>query len=510
MKLYTTPQISEIQQYTLNNDNVTLLQLIDRIAEGVTYEIESRWRPGKPLVIFAGNDLNGAISLGVARMLSEHKFNPEVYLFNIGGNALTPECEAYRDALLVLESDVYFNEIINVFSFPKLTSQHLVLDGLYGVEHKEPLKRGFVTLIQYINDSGATIVSIDVPTGMSGDANPFAVNRDIIHASLTIAIHAPHIAFFNPDNAELVGEWKIVDIGLNDSVIPDRDIKRYLIETEEIKLLLKHRLPHSSKADYGAGLLVAGSYGMMGAAILGARGALRAGVGKLTIEAPKCGFEVLQTAVPDATFQYNKGDFYITELNADKPYDAVAIGPGLGTNEATLQALTNFLLTRTSPVILDADALNCIAKRPTLLNSIPVLSIITPHVGEFDRLFGQHTNSEMRLQKALEVSRFYNFIIILKGRYTAIVRPDGAVCYNSSGTPAMATGGSGDVLTGVILGLLAQGYKPEDASIMGVFIHGIAGELAAREHGEYGVTASDIAANVGKAIMTIMKHKNLS
>lgn len=509
MKLYTTPQISEIEHYTITHDNVTRLQLIERAAEGVTYEIETRWHQGKPLVIFAGNDFNGAIALGVARMLSEHKYNPEVYLFNIGGKSLSTECEAYRDALLALESDVYFNEIIDVFSFPKLTPDHLVIDGLYGVEHKEPLKRGFVTLIQYINDSGATIVSIDIPSGMSGDANPTAVNRDIIHADLTMAIDTPRIAFFNPDNAELIGEWKIVDIGLNDRVIPDKEVKRHLIETEEIKLLLKRRPEQSSKADYGSGLLVAGSYGMMGAAILSARGALRAGIGKLSIESPKCGFEILQTAVPDALYLYNKGDYYVTELKADKPFDAVAVGPGIGTADSTLLALSNFLLTRTSPVVLDADALNCIAKRPTLLNSIPVLSIITPHAGEFDRLFGQHTNSEARLIKALEVSRFYNIIIVLKGRYTATVRPDGIVCFNSSGTPAMATAGSGDVLTGIILALLAQGYKPEQASMMGVFIHGIAGEIAAREHGEYGVTASDIADNVGKAIMTIMKHKSL-
>ena len=508
MKLYTTPQIQEIQRFTLENGNVTNLELIERIAEGVAFEIEARWLPGKPLAIFAGNDYNGAIALGVARRLAEHKFSPEVYLFNIGGKSLSPECEAYRDALLALEAEnIYFNEIVSVFSFPKLTSEYLVVDGLFGLELKDPLKRGFVTLIQYINDSGATVVSIDVPTGMMGDSNPLAVNRDIIHADLTLAIQMPRIAFFNPDNAELVGEWKIIDIGLDDKSIPVNAVKHHLIETEEIKLLLRRRPLHSSKADYGSGLLVGGCYGMTGAAILGARGALRAGVGRLTVEAPKCCYEVLQTAVPEAIFKYNKGDYFIPELTPDMPFDAVAIGPGLGTNDSTLDALGNFLLTRTSPVILDADALNCIARRPTLLNSIPVLSIITPHVGEFDRLFGQNPNSELRLAKALEVSKFYNIIIVLKGHYTVTVRPDGIVCYNSSGTPAMATPGSGDVLTGIILALMAQGYKPEQASMMGVFIHGIAGEMAAREHGEYGVTASDIAANVGKAIMTIMKHK---
>ncbi|MCM1449453.1 MAG: NAD(P)H-hydrate dehydratase [Clostridiales bacterium] len=507
MKLFTTQQINDIERYTIEHDHVSILDLVDRVAEGVTFEIESRWKPGKPVVIFAGCENNGAIALAVARMLAEHGYRPEVYLINVGGNALNATCRAYRDALLALDFDIYFNEIVKEFSIPKLHTGHLVVDGLFGAGIKENIKGGYRTLVQYINDSGASIVSIDVPSGMFGDSNPFAVNRDIIHAQLTLAIQFPRIAFFNPDNAELVGEWKIIDVGLSDAAIHNTPSRHHLIEADEVKSLLHPRPLHSSKADFGAGMLIAGSYGMMGAAILAARAANRVGIGKLTVQAPKCGYEILQTSVPEALYQYNKGDYFMTQLKVEKPYDAIAIGPGLGTNDATLQALENFLLSRTSPVILDADALNCIARKPALLNSVPVLSIITPHVGEFDRLFGQHTSAELRLQKAIEMSRFYNIIIVLKGHYTATVRPDGIVCYNSSGTPAMATAGAGDVLTGIILALMAQGYKPEQASMMGVYIHGIAGEIAAREQGEYGVTAGDIADNVGRAIMTIMNHK---
>ena len=508
MKLFTTQQINDIERYTLEHDGMSISDLVERVAEGVTFEIEARWKPGKPVVIFAGCENNGAEALAVARILAENGYRPEVYLINVGGNALNSTCKAYRDALIALDTDVYFNEIIKEFAIPKLSENHLVIDGLFGAGIRENIKGGYRTLIQYINDSGATVVSIDVPSGMCGDTNPFAVNRDIIHADLTLAIQFPRIAFFNPDNAELVGEWKIIDIGLSDTAIHNTQAHNHLIEVDEVKSLLKPRPLHSSKADFGAGMLVAGSYGMMGAAILGARAAIRTGIGKLTVQAPKCGYEIIQTSVPDAMYQYNKGDYYLTRLEVGKPYDAIAIGPGLGTNDATLQALENFLLSRTTPVILDADALNCIARKPALLNSVPVLSIITPHAGEFDRLFGQHTSCELRLQKAREMARFYNIIIVLKGHYTATVRPDGIVCFNSSGTPAMATAGAGDVLTGRILSLMAQGYKPEQASMMGVYIHGIAGELAAREQGEYGVTATDIATNTGRAIMTIMNHKS--
>lgn len=506
MKLFTTQQINDIERYTVEHDGVSTLDLMERVAEGVTFEVESRWRPGKPVVIFAGCENNGAEALAVARMLAEHGYRPQVYLINVGGNALNNNCRAYRDALLALDVDMYFNEIVKDFAIPKLTADTLVIDGLFGAGLRENLKGGYRTLVQYINDSGATVVSIDVPSGLFGDANPFAVNRDIIHADLTLAIQFPHISFFNPDNAELTGEWKIVDIGLSDTAIHNTSSQYHFIEADEVRSLLRPRAPHSSKADYGSGMLVAGSYGMMGAAVLAARGASRSGIGKLTVQSPKCGYEIMQTSVPEAMFQFNKGDYYITALEVDKPYDAVAIGPGLGTNDATVQALENFLLGRSTPVLLDADALNCLARKPALLNSVPVLSIITPHVGEFDRLFGQHTSAELRLAKAVEMARFYNIIIVLKGHYTATVRPDGIVCYNSSGTPAMATAGAGDVLTGIILGLLAQGYKPEHAAMAGVYIHGIAGELAAREQGEYGVTAGDIAANTGRAIMTIMRN----
>lgn len=507
MKLFTTQQIRDIDRYTIETEKVDALKLIERVAEGVAFEIESRWRPGKPMVIFAGPGNNGADALATARILAEHGYHPEVFLFNVGGNALSAPCKAYRDALLALEMEIYFTEIIDVFSFPRITADHIVVDGIFGSGLRNNLKGGYVTLVQYINDSGATVVSIDVPTGMMGDSNPMAINRNIIHANLTLAIQFPRIAFFNPDNAELTGEWKIIDIGLSDKAIADTGASYHLIEADDVRAILKPRNPVSSKADYGTGLLVAGSYGMLGAAVMGARGALRAGIGKLFIESPKCGFQVIQTAVPEAMYQYNKGDLFLTELKSERPYTAIAIGPGLGTHDATVQAMEDFLLTYKQPLVLDADALNCIARKPVLLNSLPVLSILTPHAGEFDRLFGKQPTAEARLIKAMEIARFYSIIIVLKGHYTAIASPKGITYFNSSGTPAMATGGSGDVLTGILLALLAQGYSPVQASIAGVYIHGIAGELAAREHGEWGVTATDIADNTGKAIKMIMNHK---
>lgn len=376
---------------------------------------------------------------------------------------------------------------------------------MFGSGLREELQGGFKSLVQYINDENATVVSIDLPSGMFGDWNPQIVNRNTIHATLTLAIQFPRISFFIPDNAELIGEWKIIDIGLSEKAIATSPANFCLVEQRDVHRRLRHRKEFASKADFGSGILYAGSYGMMGAAILAARGALRAGVGKLTVNSPKCGYQIMQSSVPEALFRHNRGEINIIDIHPERDFSAIAVGPGIGTNELTVKAVEDFLASINQPVILDADALNCIAIKPSILNTIPVLSILTPHAGEFDRLFGPQPSAEARLRKAIEMAKYYNILIILKGRYTAIVRPDGKVYFNSSGCPAMATAGSGDVLTGVLLSMLAQGYPAELASLIAVYVHGLAGEMAAAEQGEYGVTAGDIASYIGKAISEIMK-----
>ena len=505
MKLFTTEEIRAIDRRTIEQEGVPSLELIERVAEGVADEISSRWRSNKPTMVFAGPGNNGADALGAARLLFERGFRPEVFLFNIGGDKLSTDCAASRDRMLAEVPDIIFHEVKDRFSMPKITTNHLVIDGLFGSGLREELQGGFKSLVQYINDENATVVSIDLPSGMFGDWNPQIVNRNTIHATLTLAIQFPRISFFIPDNAELIGEWKIIDIGLSEKAIATSPANFCLVEQRDVHRRLRHRKEFASKADFGSGILYAGSYGMMGAAILAARGALRAGVGKLTVNSPKCGYQIMQSSVPEALFRHNRGEINIIDIHPERDISAIAVGPGIGTNELTVKAVEDFLASINQPVILDADALNCIAIKPSILNTIPVLSILTPHAGEFDRLFGPQPSAEARLRKAIEMAKYYNILIILKGRYTAIVRPDGKVYFNSSGCPAMATAGSGDVLTGVLLSMLAQGYPAELASLIAVYVHGLAGEMAAAEQGEYGVTAGDIASYIGKAIREIMK-----
>lgn len=512
MKLFTTSDIRAIDKQTVETEGVSSLELVKRAARGITEEITKRWSQSHPVVIFAGPGNNGADGLATAINLLASGYHPSIYLFNIGGNMLGKNCKTLRDELKSLGTSVDFNEVTGQFTIPELTSRHIVIDSLFGTGLRDELTGGFKSLVRYINESDATIVSIDVPSGMSGDLTCTNVNRNIIHANLTIAIEFPRISFFVKNNADLVGEWVIVNIGLSHKAISETPTNFHLVEGNEIRRLLRHRHPFSSKADYGSALLIAGSYGMMGAAVLSAKGALRAGAGKVTVHSPQCGYEILQSSVPEAMFDADSNKLIVSDMIPRNTFSSIAVGPGLGTNEQTINALDTFLKTVKHPVVLDADALNCIAKRPMLLinKDIPVLSVLTPHAGEFDRLFGDQPDEETRLLRAIEVAKQYEILIVLKGHYTALVRPDGKVYFNSTGNAAMATGGSGDVLTGIICSLMAQGYKPEVSALIGSYVHGLAGELASEEHGEYGVTAGDIAKNVGKAIKQIMNTKTNS
>lgn len=504
MKVFTTEQIRELDRKTIEEEGITSLQLVERVAEGVASEVVSHLHANSMIAVFAGPGNNGADALAAARMLCEQGYKPEVYLFNIGGNRLSADCRICRDQLLEVSSDIRFTEVVKQFNRPHLSANHIVIDGLFGTGLSEPLNGGFRELVKYIADSGAFVISIDVPSGLFGDWNPNVVMRNVMHASVTLGVQFPHLCFFLEDNAPVVGKWKTLDIGLSRKEIRRTAAPFYQVERADVAKLLRQREEFCSKADFGSALLIAGSYGMMGAAILSARGALRSGAGKVTVYSPRCGYEAVQSAVPEAMFAAANSDISINEIRLNRPYDAIGIGPGIGTSEQTMVALERFLASYDRPLVIDADALNCIASRQNLMNHVPVMSILTPHAGEFDRLFGQQANAEARLVKAIELARQHNVLIVLKGRYTTIVRPDGRLYFNSSGTPAMATPGSGDVLTGVITSLLAQGYRPEVAALAGVYIHGVAGEMAAESEGTYGVTASDIAANIGRAIKSII------
>ena len=489
MKLYSYRQIQDIEAATIAETGTTTgainAELGAQAAEAVAEMLaDCECRP----VVFAGPGRCGAIAIATAQGLATRGLHPTVYFFNIRGTSAQPDAVAARDAYLAACGSEGFEEVRGNFSMPELGSRDLVVDGLFGSEVEGPLGGAYQALVRRINESGARIVAIDMPSGLPADGAPGLINRNIIHADLTLAIGMPRLAFFSAENAELVGQWQTLDAGYSREAAARMQAGYYLIERKQVRRILTPRHPDSSKADYGSLVIFAGSYGMMGAALLATRSALRSGCGKVTCHAPRCGYLVMQTAAPEALFETSPDDdVCITDIELRRDYNAVAIGPGIGTDDVTI------------------DALNCIALRPTLLDYIPVMSVITPHAGEFDRMFGMQPGPDARLAKAIEVAMFHKIVIVLKGHHTAVVRPDGKVCFNPTGTAALATAGTGDVLTGLIGGFMAQGISPELAASAGVFVHGLAGRIAENTHGSYGVTAGDVADNIGRAIYSLMK-----
>ena len=498
MKIFTSEVIKALDKATCEAQRISSIDLMERAAQAVACEVMARFYTRQRIVIIAGPGNNGGDALAVARLLIEQGFpNVETYLFNVTGR-LSHDCQIERERLEAIEG-VNFTVVERECVPPVLGRSDVVIDGLFGAGLRRPLQGGFVTVARYINSSKAYVISIDIPSGLFGEWNDKTITRDMVHASLTL--------FFFPENSEALGEVKILDIDIDHDAILATPTDYIYVQERNIRSLLQPRNPFTAKRDYGSVLLFCGSVGMLGAAILSAHAALRAGAGLATVHSAAYGMIPLQTAVPCAMFEPDQNNAIITDMRLHHEHQAIACGPGIGTADATVDALEALLKNTKTPLVLDADALNCIARRPALLSLLPPKTVITPHAGEFDRLFGEHNCAEDRLRTAVEKAKYYNIIIVLKGHHTMVVRPTGKVHINSTGNAGMATAGAGDVLTGVIAAFIAQGYRQERAASMGVYIHGLAGDLAAGQMGQFGVTAADIAENLGRAISAILTDK---
>lgn len=504
MKILNSQSIHEVDIATCEAQKISSIDLMERAAMQVSVELVSMFLPSQRFVIFAGPGNNGGDALAVARLLMEQGYRRvEVFLFNVTGK-LSHDCDEERKRLIMVDG-VDYTEVTREFTPPYLSSEDVVVDGLFGSGLKQPLQGGFVSLARYVNESHAFVVSIDLPSGLFGEWNANISRRDVMHADMTLAFQLPRLSFFFRENAPILGKWKLLDIDLDMKAVRAQQTEYRVIDAQNVKPLFKPRDPFSGKRDYGSALLFGGSYGMMGAAVLCAKAVLKSGGGLVTVHSAHCGMPIVQTAFPEAMFEPDRNEHYITDMKIHHNHQAVAVGPGLGTHDATIEALQDLLQHATMPMVLDADALNCISIRPALLTYVPAKTILTPHVGEFDRMFGEHHDDEARLRTAIEMSRQYNIIIVLKGHYTAVVSPTGRVNFNMTGNAGMATAGAGDVLTGIITSFLSQGYEPIYAAMLGVYVHGRAGDMAEAEFGQYGMTASDIIGKVGPAIREILE-----
>ena len=498
MKIFLTRDLKEIDNRTIKEQNISSLDLMERAAIAATDELMARWDRNTNVILFAGPGNNGGDTLAIARLLNSYGYNTTTYLFNPKGT-LSPDCQKNKEKLLSQEGVKLF-EITKEFDPPELTSETLVVDGLFGVGLNAPIEGGFASVIQYINSYDSTVVAIDIPSGLFGENNSQNLTRNIIKAQLTLTFETPKLAFMFPENEKYTGEVVILDINLSKTAKEETSSKFFFTERSDVKGWLNKRNKFSHKGIFGNALLVAGSYGMMGAAVLAAKACMRTGVGVMAVHGPECGYTVMQTSVPEARYKADKNPRIISIIPDMTGYNAIGIGPGIGMDNNTGWVLRMSLKDIKRPLVMDADALNFLASNKELLNVLPANTILTPHPKEFERLFGKTDNGFERLEKAIEMAMHYNLIIVLKGAYTAVCLPNGEVHFNSTGNPGMATAGSGDVLTGIILSLLAQNYLPEQAAILGVYIHGLAGDLSLSLNCEESMIASDIVNQIGNAI----------
>ena len=501
MKILTCKQQRDADAYTIANTPISSIDLMEKAAELLTDEITSRFGRNRRFVILAGPGNNGGDAAAVARMLHQKNYKAEFYLFNTK-KSLSEDCSVNVERLHQI-GFTEFHEITTSFAPPRLDTNDVVIDGLFGSGLNKPLSGGFAAVVRYVNASEAKVVSIDMPSGLMGEDNSYNIRQNIIRADLTLSIQLPKLSFLFPENQEYVGEWKLLDIGISKEFIDTADAQFMITELNQVKAMLKPRGKFAHKGTFGHGLLIAGSYGMAGASVLASRAAMRSGIGRLTVHAPICNHDILQISVPEVMVQDDIHDRYFAGPVELDNYQALAIGPGLGQEEDTAIALFDQIHSCYIPLVLDADALNLFSSHRNYLNTLPKRSVLTPHLKELERLVGKCSNSYERLKKAIELADYLQSYVVLKGAWTAVITPEGRCYFNPTGNPGMATAGSGDVLTGIIFSLLAQEYSGEEACRLGVYVHGLAGDIAAGRVGMISMTSSDIIAALPEAFKKI-------
>ncbi len=483
-KILSASQVRDSDRYTIENDSISSIDLMERASLQFVHAIVP-FVHGKPAIhIFCGSGNNGGDGFAVARLLRDKGCLVHAYQLETG-KGLSPDCRINRDRFAI------FRTIESENDLPKIKPEDIVIDALLGTGLKRPVDDLLKETIEYLNKSGARILSIDIPSGLPSDEMPF--DDAIVKACFTATFERPKRAFFMNESAPYVGKWQVLPIGLNAGFMAQQESNYFYLTDDFFQGMILPRNKFSHKGTYGHGLLIAGSKGKIGSAVLASKAALRSGIGLLTVFLPECGYQILQATVPEAMCETDENHNHITHFNIDnKRFSAIGIGPGMGTQEGTKLVLEQLFAEVQIPMVIDADGLNVLAQHPELLEKIPANTILTPHPKEFERLAGKSENSFERLEMQMAFAQKHRCIVVLKDAITSIALPDGKVYFNTTGNPGMATGGTGDVLTGLILGLLAQGHAPEKAALIGVFYHGKAGDAAALQVGENQLIASDV------------------
>jgi ADP-dependent NAD(P)H-hydrate dehydratase / NAD(P)H-hydrate epimerase len=486
MKIFSAEQIREWDKYTIEHEPISSIDLMERAGKACTDWLLHHCSGNKSYKIFCGKGNNGGDGLVIARLLSRSGCNVSVYILetdNSGSADFKANLQRLKDTL----NTIHF--IKKEDEFPLIDHGDIIVDALFGTGLNKPLSGLTGEMVNHVSNSGALVVSIDIPSGLFADSP--SKGNIIVKASHTLTLQQYKLALLMAENEEYFGKVSVINIGLHDTYQDQTQSKYELVDLSVVKKIYRPRKEFSHKGTYGHALLLAGSYGMMGAAVLAAKACLRSGAGKLTTVVPDAGYEIMQISVPEAMCTVS-GKKHIKELHEYKSYDSIGIGPGIGLHSSHSTLLQELFEHYKKPMVIDADALNTIAEHIKLLLFIPPNSILTPHPKEFDKLFGESKNDFERIELAAQRAKDHNIYIVLKGHHTFIAGPEGVSYFNSTGNAGMATAGSGDVLTGILTSLLAQHYSPLHACLLGVYLHGLAGDIAAERYSQEGIIAGDI------------------
>ena len=509
MKILSAAQIRQLDQATIAEQGLTSAQLMERAAQALLFWFYGEYghsRVPADTLVLCGPGNNGGDGLALARLLHEAHYAVRVALLPAGKHSADWQHNRQRlpEAVPVAE--------ISAPHLPSIAPDTLVIDALFGTGLSRPLAGLAAAVVAHLNAAQARVLAVDIPSGLFADA-PQPADSPVVRAAHTVSFGGPKLAFLLPQNADFMGKWQVEDIGLSTGFIAATATPWHYTDAAAVAGQLPPRPKFSHKGTFGHALLLAGSRGKMGAAVLAAGACLRGGAGLLTAHIPGCGYDIFQISQPEAMCLTDAQADFISELPALKPYQAVGIGPGLGQDAASLAVLRQLLkdaakpLDKTGqplPLVIDADALNLLGRHRELLKLLPENTVLTPHPKEFERLTGPAHDDYHRLELLRDFATQHRCLVVLKGAYTCLATPTGELHFNSTGNAGMATGGSGDVLTGVLLALRAHARLPAfEAVRLGVYAHGRAGDLAAAQTGQAGLVAGDIVRHLGPALAEV-------
>lgn len=497
MKVFTAQEIRDWDQFTISHEPISSIQLMERASITAANWISEHCKTHRKAVVLCGNGNNGGDGLAVARMLYLKGFDVDVFVSD-------PKGKFSEDASVNLKRIEGISGIsirtfsqIEQYNFDDKT---IIIDALFGTGLSRPLNDEYKELTDWINRKNNIKISIDIPSGLSADGL-FGDDFIVLKANYTLSFQCWKRSFLHPETGKYTGKIIILDIGLSEKYNEATETNYFAVDDHFAGSFFIPRNEFAHKGNYGKAVIAGGSYGKIGAVVLATRSALKTGAGLTFTLAPQCGYEIVQTSCPEAMF-IEGGERYIRDFDIDRG-TVIGIGPGLGTHEDTQRGLLNFLKEYQTPLVLDADALNIISEDKSNLRLIPKRSIITPHPKEFERLFGQTGNSFERLEMAREKAEEFDMYIVLKDHHTQVVTPEGKVYYNLTGNAGLAKGGSGDILTGILTSLLAQGYSEKDTCILGVWLHGKAADLAAEKYSKESMLPTDVIDELGNVFLDL-------